>query len=138
MVKLLVPVDGLETALAAVRYAARLAKDQPGSLIHLLNVQAPIAGSAPAFLGKRPIRLYYEEEGKKALVEASRVLDEAGVGYETHVVVGEPAAAIADYAHEHGFDHIVMARGSGTMARLFGSLDCDLLEHARTPVTFVP
>jgi nucleotide-binding universal stress UspA family protein len=137
MLKLLVPVDGTEPALSAVRYAARLVQERPGAVIHLFNVQPPIAGTAPTFVGRKPIRLYYEEQGNAALAEARQILDAEAVPYEHHIAVGEPAEAIADYAAEHGFDQIVMTRRTGALARLLGSTATDVLEHARTPVTFV-
>ena len=138
MPKLLVPVDGTEPALAAVRYAAQLAKSRDGAVIHLLNVRPPVAGAAVTFVGRRPIRLYYEEEGNAALAEARRILEAEGVAHEHHVAVGEPAAAITGYAAEHGFDQIVMTRRTGTLARLLGSTATQVLEHMRTPITFVP
>jgi nucleotide-binding universal stress UspA family protein len=138
MLKLLVPVDGSDQALAAVRHAVQIARKEDGASIHLLNVQAPVAGSAATFLGKKPIRLYYEEEGKKALEAACRFLDGEKVAYEPHVAAGNAAEAIAFYASENGFDQIIMTRRSGTLARLLGSVATDVLALAKTPVTFVP
>lgn len=139
MLKLLLPVDGSEQDLAAVRYAARLATDRPGSTIRLFNVQPPLTGSAASFLGAKPVRQYHEDEGRAALAPARKLLDEAGIPYEHQIAVGDPGEAIAAYASENGFDQIVMSKGrSGALGGLLGSVASDVLQLARIPVTFVP
>ena len=138
MPRILVPCDGSEPSLAATRFAIELARERGGSQIHLLNVQPPISGSAAAFLGKTPIRQYHEEEGTAALAAARSLLEAAGVAFEHHIAVGEPAEAVAAYAEQKGIDHIVMGtRGLGLMSGLLGSVASGVLGLVKQPVTFV-
>lgn len=136
--RLLVPTDGSEPALAAVRFALRLAQKMPGAQIHLLNVQPRLKGSAAAFLGSDTVRQYHEEEGAAALAPAEALLRDAGVAYEARIGRGDAAAVINTYAQEHGCDMIVMgARGSGMVAALLGSTADAVLSDAKIPVTLV-
>lgn len=136
--RLLVPTDGSEPALAAVRFALRLAQEMPGSRIDLLNVQRPLKGSATVFLGSDTVRQYHEEEGAAALAPAEALLRDSGVPYDARIARGEAAAVINSHAEEHGCDMIVMgARGSGMVAALLGSTADAVLGDAKVPVTLV-
>lgn len=137
--RILVPVDGSEISLRAVRHAARIAKDRPGTQIHLLNVQLPIHGSAPAFVSKSAIRDYHLEEGHKALAPAEALLRTEGIDFESHVARGDPGDTINGYADEKSCDAIVMGtRGLGSaLAALLGSTANAVLRDAKVPVTLV-
>jgi nucleotide-binding universal stress UspA family protein len=137
--RILVPVDGSEVSLRAVRYAARMAKDRPRTEIHLINVQLPIPGSAARFVAKSAIRDYHLEEGRKALAGAEALLNADGIGFESHIARGDPGETIAGYAEKKGCDAIVMGtRGLGAaMAALLGSTANAVLHEAKVPVTLV-
>jgi nucleotide-binding universal stress UspA family protein len=136
--RLLVPTDGSEMALAATRFAIRLAREMPGSKIHLLNVQRPIKGASTVFLGKETVRQYHEEEGQAELAASEAALREAGLPFECRIARGEAGETINAYAEEHGCDMIVMgARGSGMVAALLGSTADAVLADAKVPVTLV-
>lgn len=136
--RLLVPTDGSEQALGAVRFALRLAKEMPGAQIHLLNVRPRLKGTATVFLDSDTVRQYHEEEGAAALAPAEALLRDSGVAYEARIGRGDPAAVINAYAEEHGCDMIVMgSRGSGMVAALLGSTADAVLSDAKVPVTFV-
>ena len=52
------------------------------------------------------------------LVEARKVLDDAGRPYRTHVLLGEPATDIVRVARSEGVDLIVMGtRGMGALGK---------------------
>jgi nucleotide-binding universal stress UspA family protein len=136
--RLLVPTDGSENALAATRFALKLAQEMPGSQIHLLNVQRPIKGTATAFLGSDTVRQYHEEEGQAALASGEALLREAGVPFEARIARGLAAETINAYAEEQGCDMIVMgARGTGMVAALLGSTADAVLADAKVPVTLI-
>jgi nucleotide-binding universal stress UspA family protein len=137
--RILVPVDGSEISLRAVRHAARLSKDRPNTEIHLLNVQLPIHGSATSFVPKSAIRDYHLEEGRKALDPAEALLRADGVDFESHIARGAPGEMINAYAREKSCDAIVMGtRGLGrAMAALLGSTANAVLHDAKVPVTLV-
>lgn len=139
--KLLIAVDGSLSALAAVRYALALAaqcKQAPELL--LLNVQWNVAvGNVKLFIDQETIADYYREQGLQALAEARALLDAAGLTYQYHVSVGQPAQAIVQYAQEQGVDQIVVgAQGESGVARLLlGSVASKVAQLASVPVTIV-
>jgi nucleotide-binding universal stress UspA family protein len=138
---ILLPVDGSENSLQAVRHVIALKaayRDPIG--VNLLNVQSPVvSGAVKMFISQQQLNDYYREEGVKALEAARGLLDQAGVAYEHHIGVGEIAATIAGYAKEKNCQQIVMgARGSGGFAgALLGSTATRVVQTAEVPVTLV-
>ena len=141
MLKALVPVDGSENALSAVRHVVRLVKDREPLDIHLLNVQPPMHGDVTAFVAKANIHDFHREQGHKALAAACALLDEAGVRYTTHIFVGHPGEVIADCAGKLRCDKVIMStHGYGTITQLLlGSVSHDAIHRMdpRIPVTLV-
>ena len=138
--RILVPVDGSETALRAVKFV--IDKRAPGSdrlHIHLINVQPPLPSAVTDFVESQVVRDYHKEEGAKALAGARQLLDEAGLQYDDKVALGEPAETIADYAAQMNCDEIVVsARGLGRVAGLLlGSTTTKLLNISQLPITLV-
>ncbi len=138
--RLLLPVDGSARSLAAVRHAIALSTTQrsPAHLV-LLNVQSPVRGNIGRFIGEADLRRFHEDEGRRALARASRLVTEADLHYETHVVVGDTVAAILDAADRHSCQAIVLAnRGHGSVAgMLLGSVSMRLLHQSAWPVILV-
>jgi nucleotide-binding universal stress UspA family protein len=60
--------------------------------------------------------------------------------YTKHVLTGEPATVIGEYADREQVDLVVMAtRGQGAVKRLaFGSVTDKVLQEGRTPVLAIP
>ena len=140
MLKILVPVDGSETADRAVAHLLKLRGTEQPLEIHLLNVQIPIdSGHARMFVSHDELEDYHREEGLAALANARRILDEAGVPYTHHIAVGHVAETIIRYAKEHRFDKILMGSHgrSGLMQMLLGSVASEVLRHSEIPVTLV-
>jgi nucleotide-binding universal stress UspA family protein len=140
MRKILVPVDGSESAQRAVEYVAGLAKHDPIIGIELLNVQFPIiSGDIRRFVTQAMIDNYHREEGEAALKPAKRLLDGGGVPYNATILVGHIAETIADYALKHECESIVMGtRGMGPMKNLvLGSVATQVIHAAHVPVTLV-
>ncbi len=139
--KILLAVDGSEHALRAVRHAATLGAHlaQPLTVL-LLNVQPPVAsGLVRRFLSQEALDAYYRDEAQGALTQAQEVLTAAGVQVESHVVVGEVAATIAEFTASHGCDQIVMGtRGlGGVKGALLGSVASEVLHLTDRPVLLV-
>jgi nucleotide-binding universal stress UspA family protein len=63
-----------------------------------------------------------------------------GTNISTHLVEGDTANMILEYAEEWGADLIVMGTHShGTLEKLFlGTVASSVLEHTKTPVYMVP
>ena len=140
MLKILVPVDGSETANRAVSHVIRLYRSDARVDIHLLNVQIPIdSGHARLFVSADELEDYHREEGLAALAEARRLLDEAGVPYSHHIAVGHVADTIVRYARERGIDKIVMGSHGRTalLQVLLGSVAQEVLRRSEVPVTLV-
>ncbi|GAB5606004.1 universal stress protein [Sideroxyarcus sp. TK5] len=139
--KILVPVDGSEHSLHAVRHALVLhdsLKAVPELV--LLNVQRSVAqGNVKLLIDAQTIDDYQREQGMAALETARHVLDQRGIAYQYHLSVGHPAEAIAQYAAKHGVSHIVIgAHGEGGLGkRLLGSIVAQVLETTALPVTVV-
>jgi len=142
MKKLLVPVDGSECALRAVRHL--LAKGSgtapPGAFeIHLVNVQPGLPGDITRFVSREQVEGYHRDESTRALAEARAVLDTAGARYEVHAEVGPLADTIVKLADTLGCDEIVMgARGRSALAEfLIGSTVTRVVHLSRVPVLLV-
>ncbi len=138
--RLLLPVDGSARSLAAVRHAIALSASlrTPAHGV-LLNVQQPVRGNIGRFIGEADLRRYHEDEGRKALMRAGRMLTEAGLPHESHVVVSDVVGGILDAARRHDCQAIVMAnRGHGSVAgMLLGSVSMRLLHQSAVPVILV-
>lgn len=139
--KVLIPVDGSESANRAVDYviaSAAWLKEAPQ--IVLINVQWKLAsGNVKLFISQDTINDYYREQGTAALAEARRRLDGAGLAYAYHVSVGSPADAIVQYAREQQADQIVMgAQGQDKLAALLlGSVTSRVMNLSSVPVLVV-
>lgn len=139
--KILIPVDGSEHSLHAVRHAIVLAGalKVPPQLL-LLNVQRNVAaGNVKLFIDAGTIEDYEREQGMKALQAAREALDEVDLAYQYHLSVGHPVEAIMRYAAAQGVTQIVIgAHGEGGLTkRLLGSVVAQVLESATIPVTVV-
>ena len=142
MIKLLVAVDGSEPSRHAVEFALKsrgLYKDPVE--IHLINVQPnlPFGSRVSSVLGHDQIAQYHREEGMTALKGAMQQLGSAGATYTHHIVVGEPAEVLAEFAREHACDQIVMGtRGLGaTTSLLLGSVATKVIHLSPVPVVLV-
>jgi nucleotide-binding universal stress UspA family protein len=138
--KWLLPIDGSETALNAVRWAignAKALRDAPE--IHLVNVQAVLPSDIGRFISAETIKEFHLENGMKALTAARDELTAAGLAPTLHVLIGDPASGITDFAASHGCTQIVIGtRGhSGLTGTLLGSVAMKLVHLAKVPVLLV-
>lgn len=140
MIKILVPVDGTECALNALRHAAFLAREGGRSEVVLLNVQAPLErGRASAFHSLTALREQERRDGESALATACELLDEAGVRYSTLIGLGHTARTIVSAAEDNSCDSIVMGASlwSQIKAAVGGGLPAQVIRRASVPVTVV-
>jgi nucleotide-binding universal stress UspA family protein len=138
--KILVPVDGSELALDAVRHALRLRSEGLQACFVLATVQEPV------YLYERVLPPDSEvlerisgAVGDKALAGAEALFRAAGVAFEREVGSGEPAPAIVQMAERLGCDAIIVgARGLGALrGALMGSVSTGILNASKLPVTVV-
>ena len=138
--KILLPVDGSEAALAAVRHALAMVANGLRAEFVLANVQAPaslyevvVAHDAAV------IEQVSAAAAEHALAPARALLEAARCAFETEVGHGDPAHELVDIAERNGCDAVVlgahgMAAGSGGSP---GSVATWVLHHASVPVTIV-
>ena len=140
MKTILVPVDGSDNFLRAIKMAIDSFKANGSATMHLVTVQLPIAsGNVKSFFSPEAIRGYYEDEGRAALLPAKALLDQAGVPYTEEILVGQIGPTIADYAKKHQCDHIFMGtRGLGSISSVvLGSVTTKVLSLVDIPVTLI-
>ena len=137
MHKALLPVDGSPNSLGAIRHVIRLVKDGEPLEVHLINVQPPVHGDVTMFVGGTAVREFHEAESHVALDAACRLLDDEGVPYTRHAVVGHVAEAIAAWASKLGCDTVILGtRGLGTMSQLLhGSVTNDVIHRMKPGIT---
>ena len=138
--KILVPVDGSDGSLRAVKYAAELGKRLVDPELHLVNVQPP----GDDWMVRRMIKAQELEKMERewcetALAPARALLAKAGVKAEEHFAQGDVAKTVVQLAKDLGCTQIVMGtRGLSALGDLLmGSVAVKVLHHAHVPVTFV-
>jgi len=140
MIKILIPVDGSECALAAVRHAGFLFAEGGISEVLLFNVQPALeTGRAAAFHSRAELRDLEIREGTLALQEASRILSDAGASYSIMIGTGAPAKTIVAAALSAGCDGVVIGASLWTQikARFGGGLPAQVMRCTSVPVTVV-
>jgi nucleotide-binding universal stress UspA family protein len=138
--KVLVPIDGSSPSKRAIRHLLQLGQAHEPLELHLLNVQE--SADAPQLMRFRKaeeIEQAQLDHGASVLAFAKRQLDRAGVKYHAHVVIGDPAEKIAEFAKKGRFDKIIMGtHGRGGIAGLLmGSVATKVLHLTSVPVTLV-
>jgi len=138
--KILLPVDGSELSLEAVRFAVRLARSGLRVSAVLANVQEPaslyemvVAHDAEV------IDRISAQAGAHALAPAETLLNQAGISFESEVAKGDPAHTLVDIVERFGCDMVLMgARGMGTLrSALLGSVSHEMLHAAGVPVMII-
>lgn len=139
MKRILVPVDGSEKGLAAVRAAVAM-RGEGLAGIDLVNVQPRLNLHVSQFIARRTRDAWREDRARTALEPARRLVESAGIACRTHVATGEAERAISDLARLIRADEIVVgATRRGLLGRLLAnSLSTRLLSEARVPVRVIP
>lgn len=139
--RVLLPVDGSEGALEAVRHALRLVGDGLTATFVLANVQEPaslyevvVAHDAAV------IAQISEAAAAHALAPAQALLRAADVSFETEIDHGDPGHQLLDILERFGCDQVILgARGVEPFdGGALGPVASTVLQRARVPVTVVP
>ena len=138
--KILLPVDGSEGALDAVRHALRLQREGLRASFVLAAVQEPTYTFEMMLPPDAEVldRLT-GAEGTRALKGAVALLEAAGLNFEREIGSGDPAPALLEIAQRFGCEAIIMgARGRGALrSALLGSVSQAVLQASTVPVTIV-
>ncbi|KAF1043737.1 universal stress protein [Xylophilus sp.] len=136
----LLPIDGTELSLRAVRYAIGLHHQGLQLRVLLANVQEPsnfyelVNAPDPAVREK-----ISAEAGRHLLAQAQALLREACIAHVDAVAHGDPAQALIELAETNGIDLIVIGgHGKGLLrSAIEGSVSLKLLQEAKVPVLVV-
>lgn len=146
MLRVLVPSDGSDFAIAAARRGlSLLPAEARATVITVVPLISPVLGVPTMGSGDGtvfdPQTLRETQDARVA--SASAGLDATvaalGVGAAGRLEHGDPAAIICEVADREGFDLIVLgSHGAGLLKRaLLGSVSHHVLHHAACPVLVV-
>jgi nucleotide-binding universal stress UspA family protein len=139
MLKVLLPVDDSRNCQFAVKHVIKQFMNNTAMEIHLLNVQAPFRRDIVRFVSRKNLHDYHHDQAEKALRPIRQMLDNFGIPYSTHTVVGDRAKSIADTARRLGCDQIVMstARKNSLTRLVENSVTNRVLELTPVPVEVI-
>lgn len=140
MTKLLVPVDGSENAMRALRHAIALVKPNGGSIHVVTAHEEPIIfGEVAVYVSREKIAELQRKQSEGPLSRAVQALEGAGVAHSREILEGPIAQTIARRADDLGCDGIVMGtRGMTALGGLLlGSVATKVVHAANVPVTLV-
>lgn len=135
--KILVPIDGSETATKAARYAIDIAKHFTASIIIVTVVEKhPVIGSPAPELNEtrrviEPIGYYLQEAAKQFTGDIKKLCDENGVPAEISIRTGNPVREIIKECEKSGADLVVMGTHgrSALSASILGSVSYGVVHH---------
>lgn len=138
--RILVPVDGSEPALDAVRHAIRLQREGLKADFLLVTVQEPtyvyemVLAPDAEVLEKTT-----GAAGARALEGAEGLFRRAGVAFDREIVSGNAASSLLELVQRSGCEAVIMgARGLGKVrSALLGSVSQAVVHDAKVPVTIV-
>ncbi|MGE5127997.1 MAG: universal stress protein [Sphingomonadaceae bacterium] len=135
--KMLVPVDGSQAALAPLEHVARLARQGVRVEVLLINVQPRMHRHIARFTRRADREALRAERSRTAMAEAIERLGAAGVPLTAVSELGRPAERIAAAARAQAVDEIVMGTGRHPMwlRWLNPSIAERLIELTDIPVT---
>jgi len=138
--KWLVPIDGSEIALHSIAWIIKHAADcrEPPQIL-LINVQVTLPNDIGRFIDADTLREFHLETGMAALAAARDRLTAAGLAPELHVMVGDPASAITEFADSHACSQILIGThgNSGLTGTLLGSVAMKVVHRAKIPVLLI-
>ena len=112
------------------------------TLVKVLRLDASSSAYLEGMAYPADARIQAEVEGEATeyLGDVASKLSDKGVEVDTSVVLGTPASAIADMAHEHDYDIIAMATHgrSGISRWVLGSVTETLVRTSGNPVLVIP
>ena len=137
---ILIPVDGSETALKAVKHAIAMVHDGFAAYIHILHVMPliyPMDELQPPEYGL--IEKAQKQQARRILHAVAQLLDDAGIEYTEHDNEGLVSEKIVEYAHTRKCDGIIMGtRGMNAFNNwLLGSTANRVVHASDIPVTLV-
>ncbi|HEV8552791.1 MAG TPA: universal stress protein [Casimicrobiaceae bacterium] len=142
MLKVLLPVDGSESATRATQKLVEMLgwyKEQPNVDLLAVHLPVPRFPNMSVVVSNEMLERYYAEEWEDMLAPSKKVLDAAGVKYTVHSLVGSIAESIIEHAKQSGSDMIYMGtRGMTALSNMvLGSVTTRVLHLAHIPVVLI-
>jgi len=138
--KILLPIDGSDASLDAVRQALQMIRDGLRASLVLANVQEPATLYEMLLAHDAEVIEQVSAAAGLHLLEPAQALARAaGVEHEIEIAQGDPAHTLIDILENFGCDMVVMgARGMGTLrSAMLGSVSHEVLHAAPVPVLVV-
>jgi nucleotide-binding universal stress UspA family protein len=137
--RILVGVDGSETAEKALRFATEIAAPFHAELVVLYVVSPPVYPAEIYPIAFAEIEKEAKQFGQTIVQRALESIAKAGVTARAEVVPGSPAETIADAGERLGADLVAVgSRGLGAVKRVFlGSTSDRLIHICKRPVLVV-
>ena len=140
MMKILVPVDGSELSLDAVRYALSLRAKGLRCEFVLANVQEPASLYEVVTVRDADRLVNLSDGAARHLLQGARELcDAAGAPYECEVATGDAAHMLLEICESRGCNAIVIgARGhGGLIGTRLGTVSQEIVHTSTVPVMVV-
>lgn len=137
---ILLPVDGSDLALDAVRHALHLVEQGLQASFVVANVQeAPHLYEVVLAHDPETLEGAAESAGHHAMQSAVAMLHRAHQTCTTEIGHGDPARVLVDIAERQGCDAIILGSGHAGVVSpgRLGSVALAVLHHAAVPVTIV-
>jgi nucleotide-binding universal stress UspA family protein len=139
--KILCAVDGSYASDRAAACAVELAKETSAKLTFVHVNTVPAARMAKTWFWDETLLSAVNDQIQTQLAHGQKIASNGGLSdFNSIVVTGNAvSSAIASYAKEKEFDHIVMGTGvTNELERLFlGSVATEVVSSAHCPVTIV-
>jgi nucleotide-binding universal stress UspA family protein len=141
MRRILVAIDGSDTALRALDFAVTQARYAPAAELHVLTVQPMPSNytAAEIYVTAERIHQAATVRARAILEAAAERLKNADCSFKLEQLEGEAAETIARHAAELGCESITMGtHGLGSLGiLLLGSVAQRVVHHTTVPVTLV-
>lgn len=138
--KWLIPIDESAPSLHAIQYVINEATQREAKPeILLINVQAALPADISRFINTDTINDFHREAGERALAPSRNQLDSANLDYSVHVLVGDAAQTIVNFAKDNNCTLIIIgSHGFGSIAGLLkGSITTNIVHLSSVPVLIV-
>ena len=139
--RLLLPVDGSAFTQRTLDFLlGHLAWWRIPPQMDLLYVEPPVGTAlARSYLSREALASYYSEQSEAVLAPVRAVLQGTGLDVTAHMMVGDSAKRIVEFALQHKNDLIIMGSHGHTAlgSVVLGSVATKVLASCRVPVLIV-
>ena len=139
--KILLAVDGsVHSRKATAALIKNIALYKRAPEVVLLNVYYPVPKvNFGPLVSRNMVVSYYQEQGERALAKSKRLLDKAGIRYQSKVLAGPISQTIIKQCRVNRCDLIFMGtRGMGSLGgMLLGSTATKVVHLTSAPVVLV-